>query len=75
MPEGPGVSFLIVDFRFPFFSCPLLYLTYVTKDDQKGRKRVIQGVIAWVGKRKLSSPLEELTNQRMGSAIYPLTFL
>ena len=73
MPEGAGVSFLIVD--FPFFYVLSSYLTYVTKGDQKGRKTVIQGVIAWVGKCKLSSPLEELSNQRMGSAIYPSPLL
>ena len=73
MPEGAGVSFLIVDFLF--FYVLSSHLTYVTKGDQKGRKTVIQGVIDWVGKHKLSSPLEELSNQRMGSAIYPFSSL
>ena len=74
MPEGAGVSFLIVDFLF--FHVLSSYLTYVTKGDQKERKRVIQGVMASVGKCKLSSPLEELSNQRMGiHPIYPFPLL
>ena len=64
MPEGAGVSFPIfkilsfLSFYVPFFS----YFTYVAEGNQKGRKRVIQGMIAWVGKYKISPPLGALSN-------------